>query len=311
MTKKIQSDVTIMQNVDTAPSSVIVTKGVGISTSLMALPALQECEVIKVALKDIHIDDPNCDYRVEPLDGSLNLSLVLHGQQVPVVLYGDKPFEVINGHRRIRTLREIGVSSVLAIIRDDIESVEQAHALAFIDDNERLALDAVDRAHLISKLEGLGKSDVFIKEMLGISDTTLKEARRVLKMNDYLRDQLKAGRINNRHAQALHKYGEKLGLDYAVWVSKAETGMSSREVEKELRLLAKASRPTQPSILKKNKDGEIVGISLKVTKVTDTDEALKALEEVKAVRNVSSKMRHAFLEFSVATCLFPPVSPVG
>ncbi len=28
-------------------------------------------------------------------------------------------------------------------------------------------------------------------------------------------------------------------------------------------------------------------------------------------RNVSSKMRHAFPEFSVANCLFPPVSPVG
>ncbi len=30
-----------------------------------------------------------------------------------------------------------------------------------------------------------------------------------------------------------------------------------------------------------------------------------------ALRNVSSKMRHAFPEFSVANCLFPPVSPVG
>jgi putative transposase len=31
----------------------------------------------------------------------------------------------------------------------------------------------------------------------------------------------------------------------------------------------------------------------------------------KPERNVSSKMRHAFSEFSVATCLFPPFSPAG
>ncbi len=45
--------------------------------------------------------------------------------------------------------------------------------------------------------------------------------------------------------------------------------------------------------------------------LADEKHSISLHDLVMEERNVSSKMRHAFPEFSVANCLFPPVSPVG
>jgi ParB/RepB/Spo0J family partition protein len=252
------------------------------------LPPLGECQVRAIPIAQINLDESRFDYRVEPEDESLEASLTVHGQQVPVILWGDEaPYEIINGHRRVRALKALGVEVVMAIVRDNIESEEQANVLAFLDDHQHLALDPVDRVAIVKRFEADGKSDSYIKTALAIGDTILREIRRFDRMPDYLKDQVRNGVINWMHAQTLNSYSKKMPLDYAEWVAKAKDGLSARQMKTEIKELAKAHKANAtPEPLKTRKKGSGFSLSIKVTSKTSAEDLARyqeALDEAQAM----------------------------
>ena len=162
----------------------------------------------KVKLSDVDRADERFQLRLHSDVRDLERSLIAHGQQVPVTLWGSRPpYKIIDGFRRIEVLDRMGEKTVLAVVRRDLDE-HAAFALSFIENARRRNFSALDKAHAI--WIALNKrqmtKDVAAQE-LGLSRRQLNRYLRLLNLGEPLEAAVVAGRLSMAHAAELRKPG--------------------------------------------------------------------------------------------------------
>jgi len=166
-----------------------------------------QAKIEEVKLTDLDPADARFQLRVDrDAIADLVRSLRQDGQQVPVVLWGkQKPYIVIDGHRRSKAAAKLGWPTVKAIIRHDLNEKE-AYRLAYLENARRKSLTKLDQAHTLWQLvhrqgmtiEGAGES-------LGIKKDKAGRLIKLLNLPDQLQEAVRKRKISMHHALLISK----------------------------------------------------------------------------------------------------------
>lgn len=238
-------------------------------------------KVVEVPLKDINLEDARFQYRVDrDRFGDIVKSLEADGQQVPIVLWGEKkPYLIIDGHRRTRAAAEIGLASIKAIIRDNL-SEKEAYRLAFLENGKRKNFTKLDLAHAVWVLVNRRKmTQEAAAEELGIGSAD-KAARllKLLAVSEELQKAVRDGDISMHHALLLNEH-KSIKLDELLpRIKKGE--LSVRKLAKELGSGTK-KKGRKPNYFKKVGEGFFLSPIRFNPKAPETtrDDMLKALKK--------------------------------
>src|SRR5579872_111299 len=116
----------------------------------------------EVPLAHVAIENRRFQYRVARNLARLQESLLLQGQQVPVILRGKAPpYEIVAGFGRCDAIAALAAQGkledarVLADIRPDLNDRE-AHEISVLENEEREGLSDLDRINKARRLRGEG-----------------------------------------------------------------------------------------------------------------------------------------------------------
>jgi ParB family chromosome partitioning protein len=158
-------------------------------------------------------------------------SIKSQGILLPLIVrkINEEKFEIIAGERRWRAAKLVGLSTVPAIIRE--VSDETALAFALIENLQREGLNPIDEALAFSRLrDEFSLTHEEISERVGRSRSAVTNLIRLLVLNDFVKDMLRAGKIEMGHARALLSLDEKNQQEIAQLV--INKNLSVRETEK-------------------------------------------------------------------------------
>jgi ParB/RepB/Spo0J family partition protein len=172
----------------------------------------------RVPLNEIDLEKRRFQYRVSRSIGRLVDSLLLQGQQVPVILRGAQaPYEIVSGFGRCEALA-LATSQgrakdvlVWADVRPAL-SDREAHEISVLENEDREGLSELDRVNKAKKLKGEGYT-------VGEITTVLKKGERMVQYYLSLADApakiaaaLAEGTLRPTHALVLTKFArEALG----------------------------------------------------------------------------------------------------
>jgi len=212
--------------------------------------------VTEVKLSDIDMEDKEYQFRVSLKTSDLVKSIEQDGQQFPVILRGEKPYQIVSGFRRIEALNKLGAQKVKAIVREDLTD-EDAFKVSFIENEKQKNLSTLDKAHAVEKLKEAGKKKEEIGQIFGLSEKQIGRYEEIAKFPDSLKKAISSGKILAKHALLINQYHNNFPrkIDIASWIKEAsENGLSADELKKRL---AKQVRGTKKSkrYYEKRKDG--------------------------------------------------------
>lgn len=170
------------------------------------------------------------------LQGSIQRDGLL---QPIVVRRTDSGYELIAGERRLRACRELGMSSIPALIRS-VEADQQL-VLALVENIQRSELNAVDEAFAFRQLqEDFGLTHEEISKRVGKSRVAITNTLRLLDLPEAAIQAVSRGTLSAGHARALVPLAaspnfEKF-LDRIL-----EQGLSVRQTERVVRELVKGA----------------------------------------------------------------------
>jgi ParB/RepB/Spo0J family partition protein len=161
---------------------------------------------VRVPLDDIDLADTRFQHRLAFSCSDLLPSLRESGQLTPVLLSGPRsPFVVVDGFRRITSLKELGSSDVLANV---VESAsEQAlFARSFTENLRRRSLGPYDKANAVWQAIHRYRFDKLeLASLLGLSVRQIDRYTRLIGFAPTLRQAIESGRLSMAHAVALHR----------------------------------------------------------------------------------------------------------
>ena len=102
----------------------------------------------------------------------LRRSISAEGQQIPIIVRpsaGEASYQIISGFRRATAMRELGLDSIAAIVRDDLRDDQAAFRVAVIENEQRQTYSAIDRALVILRYQQAGWRGFDIAELMGLS----------------------------------------------------------------------------------------------------------------------------------------------
>lgn len=167
-------------------------------------------EIIEVYIDDIIPNrfQPREKFNDESINELAN-SIKRYGVIQPLVLrkIGDK-FEIIAGERRYKASSIAGLEKVPAVIKNlnDSDSAE----VALIENIQREDLTIIEKARSYNKLLIMsGDTQEFFSKKLGISQSSLSNALRLLALDDKVQTALLERKISERHARSLLQIKDK------------------------------------------------------------------------------------------------------
>lgn len=217
-----------------------------------AMPA--GAEVVEVRLENIWRDNPIFQFRLEPgpVD-DLVKSIGQDGQQIPVQLWlaeGGQRLFIIDGHRRVKAADELGLPTVKAIVRDDLDEAH-AYRLAWNLNTIRKGLGPLDKANalrLIREREGVALEEA--AAYLGLTRSTAGRLVQLLELPDVLRQAVVAEKLTPGHALVLTQHQDE---DLEEWICRVkDEELSVRQLQG---LLGKAKRGRAPTYLQRRGGG--------------------------------------------------------
>ena len=179
-------------------------------------------EVRDVPLSSIRLGDDTFQFRVDPRSVQLKRSIEQEGQQFPVVLKGKTPYQLVCGFRRVAALKELGSSSVKAIVLPHL-SEDQAYRLSILENLERSSLSELDLANAVAKLKARGKRQGEIARFLGRSVRQIQRYLEVAIFPAELKRAISSRKITMGHCLILNRTlvdGSKIDLKH--WLEKIE-----------------------------------------------------------------------------------------
>jgi len=184
--------------------------------------------------------DRTFQYRFSANVGELKHSLVNEGQKEPIDLTGSKPYRIIDGFRRVETVRRLGWSTVKALVHKGI-SEEEAHKLAFIKNVVRKNLSPMEKANAIFQARQRGMKDTELREYFSLSEKQLKRYEVLLNFPTEIQKLLEKETISMGHAKVFADFKVK-DKDLPDWISKiVENGLSAKQLKRELKKASGAS----------------------------------------------------------------------
>ena len=165
-------------------------------------------EPVRAELRELDVDsivpndrNPRLEFPQNELD-KLAESIDLEGILVPIVVYPrDDKFVLIDGERRFRCARELGLKQIPAVItterseRDVLQQMFNIHLIRepWRDIPTAMALERL--AKEIEEQEGKDPSDTDLKELTGLSIERVRQLRYVMTLPDEWRTYIRNGEI--------------------------------------------------------------------------------------------------------------------
>lgn len=188
-----------------------------------------------VSYLDINSIMPNANQPRKTFDperiSELANSIREHGIIQPIVVRKKgKSFEIVAGERRWRAAREAELTKVPCLVRELDD--EQNMLFAIIENMQREDLNPVEEAEgLDQMIKGFGMTQEQVSKSLGKSRPYIANSLRLLKLPDYIREDLSKGLISAAHGRTLVTIeDEKLRKQLVEKIKKE--GLSVRETEK-------------------------------------------------------------------------------
>lgn len=202
----------------------------------------RETEEYKVRLSRIepNPDQPRKDFNEEQLN-ELAESIRQFGILQPLLVQkkGDM-YEIIAGERRWRAAKLAGLKEVPVVVREYSE--QQAVEIALIENVQREDLNPIEEALAYQRLmQEFHLKQEEIAERVSKNRSTITNSMRLLNLVPEVQQMLVNNEITSGHARALLSIeNEKKQVELAKQIVKEQ--MSVRQVEKAVKLLAKAPR---------------------------------------------------------------------
>jgi len=176
-------------------------------------------EVVILPLSELNLEDHTFEFRISTRVGDLVESLQREGQQIPILVRGQVPYQVVSGFRRLRAIQQLGWSQVTAIVRDLDD--DQAYALSYLENEIRQDYGPLDRANAVVKLRAAGKPYAEIGRLYGLGAKQVKNYELLLDFNEVLRAGVEGGALSPTHALLLHQAGRgQPDFDHAAWLQR-------------------------------------------------------------------------------------------
>jgi ParB family chromosome partitioning protein len=120
---------------------------------------------------------------------------------ITVFLKADGRYDLVAGQRRLLACQRLGWSTIAALVRDHMESVD-ATAVSLVENLQRADMNPRDKARAMKALlSEVGQEKVVSRET-GLSSQTVRKYLRLLDLAPELQEQLAAGEARNTQALA-------------------------------------------------------------------------------------------------------------
>ncbi len=163
--------------------------------------------------------------------GELAQSIKTVGLIQPLVVRRDNSggYQLVAGERRLRALKSIGAARATCIVQDMME--ETSAMIALIENMQREDLYYLEEAQCYETLlKTYNLTQEELARRLGKSQSSIANKLRLLRLNESVKDAMKAGGLTERHARALLKLKDE--KEQLAVISKVKTkGLSVKDTE--------------------------------------------------------------------------------
>lgn len=210
----------------------------------------------------------------------LKNSIREHGVFQPItVRHSINGYELISGERRLRASRELGLKSIPAYILDVVTD-EQMLELAIIENVQRENLNPIEIANGYQRLIDECKyTQEKVAERVGKERSTVTNFLRLLRLPEFLQEQLRIKKISMGHARAMLGLTDHVRM-IAVGKEVLEKNLSVRATESLIRDIDSGKMKFSP-------DGK------QLTKVKDKREVV-SLDTALELEEIETRLRHKF-----------------
>ena len=207
-------------------------------------------------------NQPRKTFSEEKID-ELAKSIKEHGIIQPIVVRKkDKSYEIVAGERRWRAARKAELTQVPCLIRE--LSDEQNMLIAIIENMQREDLNPVEEAEGLNQMIAtFGMTQEQISRSVGKSRPYIANSLRLLKLPDYIKEDMAEGRISAAHGRTLIPVEDET-VRKALCERIIKEGISVRETERLVSEQGKAKK-RRPAAKVKNPDVARVEEELKET----------------------------------------------
>ncbi len=167
-------------------------------------------------------------------------SIAAEGQQIPIIVRpsaGEASYQIISGFRRATAMRRLGITTIAAVVREDLRDDSDAFRVAVIENEQRQTYSDLDRALVILRYQQAGWGGFDIAELMGLGRRQYFNIRSLLELPQPVRDAIadpachfgathgiELGRLARRHP----------GLDVQHWIDVVnERSLSVRRMKRE------------------------------------------------------------------------------
>lgn len=201
-----------------------------------------------VPLDEIDLEDETYRFRTALRIGPLADSMKANGLQVPIILRarkrGQRKFQLVSGFRRCTAAKKLGWQDVTAVVRDDLDTDEDAFKAAVVENTNRKTYSDIDRAVVVAEYRrrGFKGDDDVPMAVLGLTKRQQRNLLSLLKLPKTVQDAVDDPEqgFSSTHALTLRQLkGKYPKLAYATWIKRVNDGGLSvaqlkRAVNKEL-----------------------------------------------------------------------------
>ena len=203
-------------------------------------------ELRRLPLQSIRPQPDQPRRRIDPRGlEELTRSVSAHGvlQPIRVRRCGEDSYEIVAGERRWRAARSAGLQDIPAIVVEADD--DRAYVEALIENVQREELNAVDRAHALTRLRaGLGlRSWQEVGEVVGITRQHIHNLLNVTRLPEPIRDDIRAGSLSEKHARALMRLQPDPPLQRLLWERIHTEHLSGRAADEAARTMGARLEP--------------------------------------------------------------------
>ena len=173
-------------------------------------PKPSELPLVKVSLSDIRMEDRTFFNRLSIDIESLIESIGEHGQQVPVILKGPKPYTIVSGFRRIYALTRLSDRDVIAVIHPSLDS-KKAYAISLIENVQRRSLSDYELIRALAMMKDKGYSTVELANLISKGRRIVEQYLRVWNGPESIKEALRENRISV--SAAINAIGKNLSVE--------------------------------------------------------------------------------------------------
>ena len=181
--------------------------GRGLSALIPDLPpsSEREGEVVDLLVSEIQPNPYQPRMHFDEVGiAELKRSILEQGVIQPIVVRRlDTGYQIITGERRWRAVREAGLDTIPALIRE-VSSAEELIELSLVENIQREDLNPIDEANAYRMLmEECGLTQEEVARKVGKERSTVANLLRLLRLPDEIQERILDGELTMGHARAL------------------------------------------------------------------------------------------------------------